>query len=113
MAFHTITIEDSAVSFRCPDTRSVLDGMDCLGRKGIPVGCKGGGCGVCKVQVVAGTYEASVMSTAHISQEDLAAGRVLACKVKPTSDLIVRVLGSMRKQFSSPVLNVEETQSWR
>jgi ferredoxin len=113
MAFHTVTIEDTGESFRCPDTRSVLDGMDCLGRRGIPVGCKGGGCGVCKVQIVSGTYVPSVMSTAHVTQEDLAAGRVLACKVKPTSDLRVRVLGSMRKQFSSQLLNLKETQPWR
>lgn len=96
MAYHSITLLDTQETFRCSDTRTVLQGMECLGKRGIPVGCRGGGCGVCKVAIVSGTFEAEEMSRDHVSLEDQAAGRVLACRVKPTSDLTLRVLGAFR-----------------
>jgi ferredoxin len=112
MPTFTVTLEETGERFRCPDTRTVLEGMACLGHTGIPVGCRGGGCGVCKVQVRAGTFVASVMSTDHVSAEDLAQGRVLACRVRPTSDLTLSVLGSMRKQLVA-VPTQKETHPWR
>ena len=54
MAYHTVTIADTGESYRCAEHRSVLEGMEALGKKGIPVGCRQGGCGVCKVQVLEG-----------------------------------------------------------
>lgn len=97
MAHHTITIQDTGEHFRCLDERSVLKGMEALGKKGIPVGCRSGGCGVCKVQVLEGSYTKRVMSRAHVSAEDEAAGVVLSCCIKPTSDMRLRVLGQMKK----------------
>lgn len=61
---HQITIEDTAEHYPCDEHESVLHGMARLGRRGIPLGCRGGGCGVCKVQVTQGSYEAKVMSQA-------------------------------------------------
>lgn len=100
--YHTVTIADTGESYRCLDERSVLKGMEALGRKGIPVGCRSGGCGVCKVQVEDGSYTRRVMSRAHVSEEDEAAGRVLSCCIKPTSDLRVSVLGPMKKTVCRP-----------
>ncbi len=97
MPSHTIHIENDGSSYRCSDTRTLLEGMESLGRKGIPVGCRGGGCGVCKVQLVSGSYTSRVMSRAHVSAEEEACGCVLACRVKPTSDVSLRVLGKMKK----------------
>lgn len=101
-AYHTVTIVDTGESYRCLDERSVLKGMEALGKKGIPVGCRNGGCGVCKVRVEAGSYSQRVMSRAHVSAEDEAAGRVLSCCIKPTSDLSVSVLGPMKKTVCRP-----------
>ena len=39
---------------KCDEEQNVLAAMERLGRKGIPVGCRGGGCGVCRVQVTYG-----------------------------------------------------------
>ena len=94
---HQVVIEDTGEQFACDERESVLDGMARLGRRGIPVGCRGGGCGVCKVQVVSGTFETKVMSRTHVSSEDLTAGVVLACRVMPHSDLCVQVIGKMKK----------------
>lgn len=103
MAHHTITIEDTGESYRCADHRSVLEGMEALGKKGIPVGCRQGGCGVCKVQILEGQYSKRVMSRAHVSAEEEASGCVLSCRIKPTSDLRIRVIGPMKKNVCRTV----------
>lgn len=97
MQYYQINIEETGRSFRCAAVETLLDGMARLGSKGIPVGCRGGGCGVCKVQVTQGRFRARVMSREHVSVQDEAAGRVLACRVYPESDIRLVVLGRMRK----------------
>ena len=97
MASYTVTIAETGESYRCLDERSVLEGMEALGRKGIPVGCRQGGCGVCKVHVLDGSFSKRVMSRAHVSAEEEAAGCVLSCRIKPTSDLHLHVVGQMKK----------------
>lgn len=102
MIFHTVTIEDTGESYRCSPQETLLAGMERLGRKGIPVGCRGGGCGVCKVEIVAGSYQRRVMSRDYVSEADEAEGRVLACRVRPTSDIRLKVLGKMVKSVCRP-----------
>jgi ferredoxin len=53
----------------------------------LPVGCRRGGCGVCRVKVSAGEFRSSPMSRAHISAEEEAEGIVLACAIYPLGDL--------------------------
>src|SRR5689334_9299587 len=57
----------------------------------LPVGCRRGECGVCRVRMMQGVYRADLMSRAHISAEDEAAGIVLACCIYPHSDLSLRL----------------------
>lgn len=102
MIYYNVVIEETGESFRCSPQESLLVGMERLGKKGIPVGCRGGGCGVCKVQIIEGTYHTRVMSRAYVSAEDEAAGRVLACRVKPGSDVRIAVLGKMCKTVCRP-----------
>jgi len=97
MGYFNVTIEDTGESYRCSERETLLEGMERLGKKGIPVGCRGGGCGVCKVEIVAGVYRKKVMSREHVSVEDEAAGRVLACRVWPQGDIVLRVVGAMKK----------------
>jgi ferredoxin len=102
MQYHTVSIEDTGETYRCAPTETLLDGMARLGRKGIPVGCRGGGCGVCKVQITAGHVRKRAMSREHVSVEDEAAGRVLACRVYPESDIRLTVLGRMKRNVLAP-----------
>lgn len=102
MVYYNVVIEETGESFRCSPQESLLVGMERLGKKGIPVGCRGGGCGVCKIEITAGTYRQRVMSREYVSLEDEAAGRVLACRVSPTSDIRLRVLGKMCKNLCRP-----------
>lgn len=97
MTYHVIQIEDTGETYKCDERISLLEGMENLGKKGIPVGCRGGGCGVCKVEIVEGTYKKRVMSRDHISEEEEAQDIVLACRCRPTSPVKLRVLGKMKK----------------
>ena len=48
---YQVLIEDTGEHYACDERESVLHGMARLGRRGIPLGCRGGGCGICKVQI--------------------------------------------------------------
>ena len=98
--FH-ITLADSGACFPCKDGQTVLAAMEKLGRRGIPVGCRGGGCGICRVQVVDGAhYRTQKMSRAQVSADDIKAGICLACKLIPEGDLVVRALGLLPRSLS-------------
>ena len=98
---YQITLVDSGICFPCQAEQNVLAAMVRLGRRGIPVGCRGGGCGICRVQVVAGgRYRTLKMSRAQVSAEDLAAGICLACKLIPDGPLTLRALGALRTALS-------------
>ncbi len=57
----------------------------------LPVGCRRGGCGICRVSVRSGEYDSGPMSRACVSADDEAAGVVLACCIYPRSDLSLRL----------------------
>lgn len=103
MTHYTITIEETGETYRCSDQETLLVGMEKLGKRGIPVGCRGGGCGVCKVEIVSGGYSKRRMSREYVSEEDEAAGRVLACRVRPTGNVVLRVIGLMKKNVCRTV----------
>jgi len=92
-----IKLVETESSFECDATKTLLDGMGRLGMRGIPSGCRGGACGVCKIEVIAGSFTHKIMSRSHISEEDEHSGRVLACRTYPSSNLELRVLGSMKR----------------
>ena len=96
-----MTFAETGKSVRCRASESLLEGLRRLGVGGIPVGCRGGGCGVCRVEVVSGRWEAfRPMSTDHVSVEDRAEGRVLACCIRPSEDLTIRAVGKIRKAIA-------------
>jgi ferredoxin len=78
--------------FNCLADKTVLSAMQNEGFKCIPVGCCGGGCGICKVKVIEGSYKKKIMSREKISIEDEKNGVVLACRIMPTSDLKIERL---------------------
>ena len=92
-----ITILDTGESFACAGEQSVLNAMVALGRAGIPSGCHGGGCGVCKIKVTAGEYRTLPMSRAHVSAAEEREGVALACRTLPLSDIRLQALDKMQK----------------
>lgn len=89
---YRITEQATGESFSCQAGQSVLKAMEQAGRKCVPVGCRGGGCGFCKIQVRVGEYECGKMSRVHVPPEAVAKGEVLACRIYPQTDLIIECL---------------------
>lgn len=96
---HRIVIDNSGEAYACGAETHLLQAMEALGRKGIPVGCRNGGCGVCRIQIKDGEYTLRKMSRAVVSADDEQGGLVLACKTYPRSDMRVRVVGKMVRGF--------------
>ena len=96
-----ITVAQTGDSFDCAAHESLLTGMLRLGRKGIPVGCVNGGCGVCKVRIAEGRVRVlGPISRAHVTAEEEALGYTLACRVAPTVAVRLEVAGRLAKPIS-------------
>ena len=91
----TVTAAGSEFEFPCGPGDPVLSAMERQGLELIPVGCRGGGCGACKIRVLSGNYRCGPMSAAQVSPADRARRIALACRCYPDSDLRLRVVGTL------------------
>jgi ferredoxin len=74
--------------FNCRPDEPLLNGIRRVFCKEIPRGCSGGGCGVCKVLIRHGrVLPFKPMSREHITNEEILKDVVLACCVKPRSNM--------------------------
>lgn len=95
-----VHVVQTGETFPCAHDESLLQAMLRVGRKGIPVGCVNGGCGVCKVHIVEGECQSlGPISRAHVSAEEEAAGFTLACRVAPVTAVRLEVTGKFEKPF--------------
>jgi ferredoxin len=90
---YQITIVNTGETFRCGDDTHVLAAMEQACCHGIPVGCRNGGCGACKVRITAGSFHTKKMNRAVMSAAEEAEGCALACKLYPQGDITVNALG--------------------
>jgi len=89
-----ITVRESGASFECGEDEAVLSAMVRSRSGPVSHGCFGGGCGVCRIKVLEGSYEkVKKMSRAHVSQADESGGIALLCCIQPRSDM------SLTRQF--------------
>lgn len=96
-----VQVAQTGDCYDCATDESLLKGMLRLGRKGIPVGCVNGGCGVCKVRIVEGRVQPlGPVSRAHVSVDEEAQGYTLACRVAPTAAVRLEVSARLAKPFS-------------
>ncbi len=63
------------------------------------VGCLGGGCGVCRVQIESGEYTTGRMSSEHITKPGIHPPILLGCRVYPQSDMIITYIGKGEQQW--------------
>jgi len=100
----SVCVAQTGETYDCGTGESLLRGMLRLGRKGIPVGCVNGGCGVCKVRIVAGHVKAlGPVSRAHVSADEEHAGMTLACRVAPSCAVTLEVAGRLQRPFSKQI----------
>lgn len=97
-----VTVAGAELKFACRDDQAVLSSVSDGGARCVAVGCRGGGCGVCRVEVLAGQFECGRMSAAQVSAQELAQGVVLACQLFPRSDLRIRALGRRMSNHADP-----------
>jgi ferredoxin len=84
-----IRVAGSDWEFPCGAEDSVLRAMERGGVRSIAIGCRGGGCGFCRVHVDAGDYRTGRMSVLHVDEGARSEGYALACRLYPLSDLVL------------------------
>ncbi len=99
---HQVKIIDTGEVYTCAKSQHLLKGMVSLGKRGIPSGCHGGGCGVCKVRITRGEYITKVMSRDYVTADEEAEGIVLACRTFPRSNVSLEVIGKLAKNVLRP-----------
>jgi ferredoxin len=89
---HRVTIDNTGEVYRCAEDVNLLAAAEQALCREIPVGCRNGGCGACKVRITAGSYQTRKMNRAVLSAAEETDGFVLACKTYPRSDVAISVL---------------------
>jgi ferredoxin len=82
--------DDGSAEFVVRPDRPLIDSVPHHVRSPIQIGCRGGGCGVCRVQVLEGGYTTGRMSRRFVTPDDEATRFALACKLFATTDIVVR-----------------------
>ncbi|WP_099203222.1 2Fe-2S iron-sulfur cluster-binding protein [Miniphocaeibacter massiliensis] len=90
---YTIKIVNENFQFSCINGESLSDSMHRVNNKHPIVGCRGGGCGVCKIKIISGKYDLGKMSIKYISLKDIGKGYSLACRTYPKSDMDIEFVG--------------------
>ncbi len=75
--------------YLCDQGESLLSGMEQKSADCINVGCRGGGCGMCKIRIIQGSFTSKRMSKAHVSPEEAEQGYALACRTFPSENMVI------------------------
>jgi len=89
MAYVTVRPDDEVI--HVADAETILGGLAKAGFT-YRVGCRRGGCGICKVTLVEGqvTYERPIAS-AVLTDEERADGTCLSCRAVPDGDVTIEL----------------------
>lgn len=101
---------DNGAHFTCSTECTVAQAMKQAGIRMTMIGCRGGGCGVCRIRVVEGEYHTTPMSREHVSEAEEADGYVLGCCLFPRSDLLLSVSGKTN-ELSADATNPHRDKS--
>ncbi|GAA0672017.1 hypothetical protein GCM10009535_59610 [Streptomyces thermocarboxydovorans] len=99
-----LTVAGADVTVELHDSEPILSG---LFRSGYAyrVGCKRGGCGICKVDLVEGEVDYPVTVSAEVlTPDERAAGVCLSCRAVPVADSVIRLREDDRLRCVAPFL---------
>lgn len=99
-ANYVVAIQNSQ-EFNCKEDERVLYAMIRAGKKKIPIGCRQGGCGVCRIRIVEGNVERLKMGKNHVSDQDAELGFALACRIFPKSDLLIQLEPKLEEKLKT------------
>jgi len=81
----TIVLEGRTTTLTLPRAEPILDAAQHV-RADLPFACKGGVCGTCRARVTTG--EVDMRRNFALEDDELAAGFVLTCQARPTTDAV-------------------------
>jgi ring-1,2-phenylacetyl-CoA epoxidase subunit PaaE len=81
----TVVLNGRSTTLTLPRGESVLDAAQKV-RGDLPFACKGGVCGTCRARVTTG--EVTMRRNFALEDDEVAAGFVLTCQTRPTSDAV-------------------------
>lgn len=88
---HRIRLIGGEREITCNSNQDVLNAAIRAGVGWMQIGCRGGGCGVCRVIVRSGDYVAGKMSKKLLAGSDENRRYALACRIYPVSDLTIEL----------------------
>ena len=91
----TITLSPNGVTVVCRRDETVLGAILRSGAT-VVFGCRGGGCGACKMRLTSGSVEHGRCSAAVLPEEEKAGGSFLSCQARPLGDLTVELTAANR-----------------
>ena len=100
----TLTVTGSGVAIRVERGEAILAA---LARHGYShrFGCHRGGCGVCKVEIVAGEVEyPTTVANTVLTGDERADGTCLTCRAVPVSDVEIRLRPEDKLKCLAPML---------
>jgi len=92
---YTVSFSPLGDRIVCGRDETVLGAILRSGAK-VVFGCRGGGCGACKMRLVSGRVDYGRCSAAVLPDGDKAAGWFLSCQARPLSDLEVELIAANR-----------------
>lgn len=96
-----VSVDPDGVRVTARDGEYILRALSRSGY-GYRVGCRRGGCGTCKVDVLAGRVEYSdTVSDDVLSAGERAGGVALSCRALPIDDVVIRLRNDKLRRTSS------------
>src|SRR5215468_11011072 len=92
---YAVTFSPFGDTVVCRPDEAVLTALLRSGAR-VVFGCRGGGCGTCKMRLTSGQVEYGRCSAAVLSEDDKREGSFLSCQARPFSDLTVRLTATNR-----------------
>lgn len=104
----TVTVRPSGEVIHLADEVTVLGGLYAAGFA-YTVGCRRGGCGICKVDVLEGeiSYNRPVADTV-LTDEERANGTCLTCRAVPDGDITIALRGEELRLISPLLRNIND-----
>ena len=91
----TITLNPVGDTVPCNLEETVLGAILRSGAS-VMFGCRGGGCGTCKMRVISGQVEHGRCSAAVLQEEEKASGWFLSCQARALTDLTIELTAANR-----------------
>lgn len=96
---YTIQLRPVEHAVECEAGETVLSALLRSGAS-VVFGCRGGGCGICKMRLCSGAVDHGRCSAAVLTEEDRQGGAFLSCQARPVGDITVELTPANRYRRS-------------